>query len=272
MKTPEGIKHYFVDEAGDTTLFNARGVAIVGNEGVSRAFMVGVADVPDPSGARSALDALRASLLADPYFKGVPSMLPGGGKTALCFHAKDDLPEVRREVFKLLPTLGVKVQVAIRRKADLISEARVLHSMGQRLGPSEVYDDLVRRLFKNLLHRGEAHEVCFARRGKSDRQEALIAALRRAKEKFRKKWNANADLPLSIRASVPSSDAGLQIIDYYLWALQRLIERDEDRYFASVANQFSLIMDVDDQRAKAYGRWYTANDPITLEKKKPLTS
>lgn len=63
-----------------------------------------------------------------------------------------------------------------------------------------------------------------------------------------------------------------QIIDYYLWALQRLIERDEDRYFASVANQFSLIMDVDDQRAKPYGRWYTANDPIKLEKKKPLTS
>jgi len=272
MKTPEGTKHYFVDEAGDTTLFNARGVAIVGNEGVSRTFMVGVADVPNPAASRTALDALRAALLADPYFKGVPSMSPEGGKTALCFHAKDDLPEVRREVFKLLPTLGVKVQVAIRRKADLVSKARILHSTGQRLGPSEIYDDLVKRLFRDRLHLGESHEVCFARRGKSDRQEALTTALGRAKENFRMKWKANADLPLSIRASVPSSDVGLQIIDYYLWALQRLIERDEDRYFAAVADQFSLIMDLNDQRIKKYGRWYTAKDPLTLEKKKPLTS
>jgi hypothetical protein len=272
MKTPEGTKHYFVDEAGDTTLFNARGVAIVGNEGVSRAFMVGVADVPDPAAARSALDALRSSLLADPYFKGVPSMSPSGGKTAMCFHAKDDLPEIRREVFKLLPTLGSKVQVAIRRKSDLVSEARLLHSLGQRLGPSDVYDDLVKRLFKNLLHRGESHEVCFARRGKSDRQEALTIALRRAKENFRRHWKSEIDASVTIRASVPSGDAGLQVIDYYLWALQRLIERDEDRYFATIADQFSLIMDLDDQRTKPYGRWYTTKDPLTLDKKKPLTS
>lgn len=271
MKAPEGHKHYFVDEAGDTTLFNARGVPIVGMEGVSRTFMVGVADVPDPAAARAALDALRASLLADPYFRDVPSMSPSGGKTALCFHAKDDLPEVRREVFKLLPTLGIKVQVAIRRKSELVGEARFLHAIGQRLGASDVYDDLVKRLFKNLLHRGEAHEVCFARRGKSDRQEALTLALRRSKENFRRQWRADHDLPFTIRASVPSADAGLQIVDYYLWALQRLMERDEARYFASVADQFSLIMDLDDKRAKGYGRWYTAKDPLTLEKKQPLT-
>lgn len=270
MKEPEGHKSYFVDEAGDTTLFNARGVSIVGMEGVSRSFMVGVADILDPVAARTALDTLRADLLADPYFRGVPSMSPSGGKTAHCFHAKDDLPEVRREVFKLLPSLGVKVQVAIRRKSELVAEARELRAIGQRLGPSEVYDDLVKRLFKNLLHRGESHEVCFARRGKSDRQAALTLALQRAKENFRRKWRADFDQPITIRSSVPSADAGLQIVDYYLWALQRLMERNEDRYFASVADQYSLIMDLDDKRAKSYGRWYTSKDPLTAEKKKPL--
>lgn len=272
MKDPQGCKHYFVDEAGDPTLFNARGVSIVGMEGVSRTFMVGVADIPDPAAARAALDALRASLLADPYFRGVPSMSPAAGKTALCFHAKDDLPEVRREVFKLLPTLGVKVQAAIRRKSELVAEARALHAIGQRLTASEIYDDLVKRVFKNLLHRGESHEVCFARRGKSDRQEALALALERAKENFRRTWEADVDRPVAIRSSVPSADAGLQIVDYYLWALQRLMERDEDRYFAAVADQYSLVMDLDDKRAKNYGRWYTAKDPLTAEKKKPLTS
>lgn len=273
MKAREGTKFYFVDEAGDTTLFNARGVAIVGREGVSRTFMVGVADVPDPVGARSALDALRADLLSRPYFKGVPSMSPQAGKTAACFHAKDDLPEVRWEVFKLLPTLGVKVQAVIRRKDTLVGEARFLLSRGGRLSEGDIYDDLVKRLFKNLLCRAEMHSVCFARRGKSDRQEALTGALQRAKHNFQRRWKKkHVDPPFAIRSSVPSADAGLQVIDYYLWALQRLIERNEDRYFASIADHFSLIMDLDDDRLAPYGRWYTVKDPLTLEKKKPLTS
>jgi hypothetical protein len=89
-------EHYFVDEAGDLTLFDARGNIIVGNEGVSQFFMIGVAHLPDPDQVLRELEQLRAGLLADPYFKDVPSMQPERKKTALCFHAKDDLPEVRR--------------------------------------------------------------------------------------------------------------------------------------------------------------------------------
>ena len=48
------------------------------------------------------LAALRAELLADPLVNTVPSMQPAAGKTALFFHAKDDVQEVRIAVFKLL--------------------------------------------------------------------------------------------------------------------------------------------------------------------------
>lgn len=245
---------------------------MLGREGVSSTFMVGVALIPDPASARSQLDALRAALLADPYFRGVPSMQPGQGKTALCFHAKDDLPEVRREVFKLLPSIGAKVQVAIRRKRDMIGEARMAHRMGRRLTANDIYDDLVKRLFKNLLHMGDFNEICFARRGKTDRQAALSAAIARAKQNFRRSWKSDADQPTSIRSSVPSQDPGLQVIDYYLWAVQRLYERAEDRYFATVANDYRLIMDLDDTRTAPYGRYYSAKDPLDLSKVKPPTS
>jgi hypothetical protein len=272
VKTPEGTKHYFVDEAGDTTLFDAKGRVFVGSDGVSRTFMLGVADVPNPIAAKAALDSLRASLLADPYFRNVPSMQPERAKTAVAFHAKDDLPEVRREVFRLLPTLGVKVQVAIRRKADLVPEAQRLFSMGQRLTASDIYDDLVKRLFKPLMHRGEFTEVCFARRGKSDREQALRSAIERGRRNFRKQWDNVPDTTYHIRSSVPSQDAGLQIVDYYLWAVQRLYERSEDRYFMSVCESFSLIMDLDNKRTAPYGTWFTSRDPLTLEKIKPLES
>ena len=94
------IHSYYVDEAGDMTLFGKRGRIIVGNEGVSTVFMVGVAYLPQPELAREYLDGLRKELLADPYFKGVPSMQPEARKTATCFHACKDLPEIRYHVFK----------------------------------------------------------------------------------------------------------------------------------------------------------------------------
>jgi hypothetical protein len=80
-------KHYFVDEAGDPTLFGARGKLLVGSEGCSRYFVLGLADVDDPPTLAADLAALRARLIAGPYFKEVPSMQPEQRKTALLFHA-----------------------------------------------------------------------------------------------------------------------------------------------------------------------------------------
>ncbi|CAN5828333.1 hypothetical protein BH11PLA1_BH11PLA1_01180 [soil metagenome] len=272
MIDPSTPRAYFVDEAGDTTLFDARGSLIVGKPGVSRCFMLGVADITDVSTATARLQELRKNLLADPYFRGVPSMSSDGGKTALCFHAKDDLPEVRREVFRLLPTLPATVQIVIRRKETLAQEARALFAIGRRLGASDTYDDLVKRLFKNLLHRGTETHVCFARRGKDDRHDSLTRALARAAENFRSQWNRDTPVRFTIRSSTPSADPCLQIADYLLWAVQRLFERGEDRYFQLVAPQCKLIIDLDDRSLKPYGRWYTSKDPLTLQKMKPLAS
>ena len=198
-------------------------------------------------------------------------MHPEGGKTALCFHAKDDLPEVRREVFRLLPTFGAKVQVAIRRKVDIAAEARdAFQRTGQKLSPHDVYDDLVKRLFKPLLHKADQNHIVFARRGKSKRQEALKLAISKAKRNCEAAWGISADRPTATASAYPSESAGLQVIDYYLWAVQRLFERGEDRFFTLLASQYRLIMDLDDQRNRPYGEWYSDRNPLELGKIKPV--
>jgi len=68
--------HYFVDEAGDPRLFDAKGRVVVGTEGCSKYFILGKLDVDEPAALAAALEKLRADLLADPYFKGIPSMRP----------------------------------------------------------------------------------------------------------------------------------------------------------------------------------------------------
>jgi len=273
MTTPSPIvRHFFVDEAGDLTLFDRRGRVIVGQPGVSRVFMVGLAHLPEPDEAARQLERLRAELLADPYFKDVPSMQPDGGKTAMCFHAKNDVPEVRREVFKLLARLRTKVQVAIRRKAELAVAARLAHRLGQKLRPDAVYDDLVKRLFRNVLHKADENRILFARRGKSARQQALETAIAKAKANFEDKWGIPSDRPTLIRSAYPSESAGLQVVDYYLWALHRLLERGEDRFFKLLAPGYRLIMDLDDTRNRPYGEWYSDSNPLTRAKLKPVTS
>lgn len=264
------VNNYYVDEAGDLTLFNRHGRVIVGKKGVSRVFIVGVAYLPDPKLAHCKLEQLRAGLLADPYFKDVPSMQPEVNKTVICFHATDDPPEVRREVFRMLPAFDAKVQVAIKRKDYLIKTARFLYQRKAKLSPDDVYDDLVKRLFKRLLHTAEKNRIVFARRGKSIRRLALGEAIRKAKLNFEKKTGICSKTKTVLLSAYPSHHAGLQVIDYYLWALQRMFERGEDRFFHLLAPAYWLVMDLDDTRNKPYGEWYSDSNPLEIEKIKPV--
>ena len=264
--TDRHIVYYYVDEAGDLTLFDRRGRILVGAEGVSRFFIVGMAQVSDPDRLRREMRRLRSDLLADKYLASVPSMHPQGGKTSLFFHAKDDCSEVRREVFRLLVNQDIKVQAAVRRKDRIATDLRARRRLGVRWQPDQIYDDLIKRLFRNVLHKADENIITVARRGKSDRIEALTEAIRRAKRNFERRYDQPSDKPTDILVDVPSNYEGLQATDYCLWALQRLFERGEERYFDYLSDKFRLVMDLDDTRTKRYGEWYTEKNPLTAEK------
>lgn len=265
--------HYFVDEAGDLTLFDRKGRIIVGDEGVSRCFIVGVALIYEPDRIGADLTELRAQLVHDPYFTGVPSLSPAAGKTARLFHAKDDPTEVRREVFKLLRERnGVEIYAAFRRKIALATDLKShFERTGEKLGSEHAYDALVTALFENRLHLPEENHIVFARRGKSDRNVALTNAIELAKHKFEQKWRKGINRPTYISSSTPSETIGLQVIDYYLWALQRCLERNEWRFFEYLAPSYRLILDRDDTRRRPYGAYYTASsNPMVPEKLMPV--
>ena len=227
--------------------------------------MVGVARIPDPVMVDQALAELRTNLLADPRFKNIPSMQPLARKTALFFHAKDDWCDVRNEVFKLLPKFGSKITVAIRRKMEIAPYSQQLYnSFGTKLNVNEIYDDLIKRLFKNLLHKANENHIVFARRGKGTREAALTDAIARARKNFESQWGISTKSLIKIVPAYPHEFGGLQVIDYYLWALQRLYERNQDEFFNSLVRDYRLIMELDDQRNKEYGEWYKDSNPLSL--------
>jgi len=259
------IKHYFVDEAGDSNLFDRRGRTIVGTEGCSRYFMLGVVDIADPVALGRELTDLRTRLLADPYFRDVPSFQPEAKKTAMAFHAKDDLPEVRREVFSVLGKHHLRFFAVVKNKQSVLSYVlqRNQRDPGYRYHPNELYDHLVRRLFKNLLHKEDEYRITFARRGKSDRTTALLLALEAARKRFAEQHAIVSSARIDVIPSTPPQCPGLQVVDYFLWALQRLYERREDRFVQLLRPAFRLVHDVDDTREAKYGVFYQQKKPLT---------
>lgn len=259
-------RYYYIDESGDSTLFDSRGNIIVGQEGASRVFIVGAAQIHNPRGLETDLQFLRQQLVGDPYFRGVPSLAERAKKTALYFHAKDDLPEVRRDVMRVLRDHPFSVVAAIRRKRVVAEFAKErFERTGRKITEHELYDDLVQRILRDRLHMAAHTHIWFARRGKRERKEALERAIDNARQQFALTNLAavlarlgNRKPKTTIYSAQPSDVAGLQAIDYCLWALHRLLERGDDRFFNYLGGKFRLIWDVDDIRRKAAGEWHRA--------------
>lgn len=254
-----------MDEGGDSTLFAAKGRVIIDTPGCSRFFILGLLDVSNPAELTRNFDELREKLMNDPYFRNVPSMQVNGYKTALAFHAKDDLPEVRKEVFTLLRTTEGLGYFAV--VADKWSVLDYVHQQNERFPtyhyqPNELYDYLARRLFKNLLHKDGGYEIIFAKRGTSDRTAALYKALETARDRFAGQWNIKSNAPMVVSAAASNDYAGLQAVDYFTWALQRLYTKGEERYMTYLWPAVHLVHDIDDKRKAAYGRYYTQKKPL----------
>jgi len=257
-------RHYFVDEAGDATLSNRHKKIVVGTQGCSSYFILGLLDLPNPSLLAHELGELRKSVLADPYFEHVPSMQPEARKTAFVFHAKDDVPEVRREVYSLLMRHEMRFFAVVRDKhriVELVLEQN-RRKPGYRYNPNQLYDRCVSRLFKERLHKDNGYTIQFAKRGNRDRTASLQKALEWARYNFRRSWGISSGAPIEVVPTIPRESSGLQAVDYFLWALQRFYERNEERYWEFVWPSVSLVHDIDDTRNHAYGEYYNQRNPL----------
>lgn len=241
--------HYFVDEAGDTTLFGRYGKPLVGTTGTSRFFMVGRLEVDDLGALDAELTALRARLLADPLLNTVPSMQPAAEKTALFFHAKDDVPEVRHAVFTLLRQHDLRFSAVVKDKKALLAEFQQRHAQDPavryKADGHELYDQLITRLFDRFGAFGAAREVTFAVRGNKPRTATLKEVLNEIDRGFAADFGFAPHGQTAVHSSFPHQSAGLQACDYLLWALQRFYERGEERHLGALWPQFTRVLDLD---------------------------
>ena len=256
-------RHFFFDEAGDLTLFckRKRPVAL-GSDGVSRFFVLGVAELVEPEKTANELATLRDDLLRDPTLANVPSMR----KSAIFFHAKDDFQAVRREVFSIIERADVKFWALVRDKERLQNQGLLMYQqMGRKITDREIYGDAVSRLAKYFIHKSVENRLVFAERGKTFTNKSVRDAIAKAETRIRRDWGKDTHGNNTVVCGRPRDHAGLQVVDYLLWAMQRFYERHEDYYLEKMSSKYRLIMDLDDTRNKPYGEWYSQKSPLTLD-------
>lgn len=260
--------HYYLDEAGDMTLFDHKGRIIIGQEGCSLYCMLGLLKVKDPKRLSNEMEALRSSLLTDPYFRGIPSFDPKKRRLALYFHAKDDIPEVRREVFRLLLRSDVTFSAVVNDKhavLDTYVRPRQAIEPDYRYNPNHQYDYNVKCLFKGRLHKMDTINIHFAHRGASDRTYALRHALETQQREMNQQWNITEASVLNISVDYSHEEVCCQAADYFLWAVQRLFEKKEDRYYNYLIEKISFINERNRHRDGHHGgTFYTRKKPLTV--------
>lgn len=265
--------HYFVDEAGDTTLFGRHGKVLLGTEAVSQFFIVGRLEVADIDALQADIDQLRAELLADPLLTSVPSMQAAAGKTALFFHAKDDVPEVRHAVFKLLLRHDLRMSAVVKEKHHLLADVRGHEAANPayryKADGHEIYDDLIARLFGHFGEFGAERQVLFAVRGSKPRTAALKSVLNTIDQDFQRDFGFAPHGNTTVYSSYPAKSAGLQACDYLLWALQRFYERQEERYLQALWSKFTRVLDLDAPAPKVKGK--PSPHGVEFNEKHPLT-
>jgi len=260
VKPPEaGHNYFFVDESGDPTFYDRHGNLIVGSSGCSPILILGFIETQAPQPLRHALLTLQQEIVADPYFQEFPSL----ARTAVAFHAKDDVPEIRYRVFKCLATLEFRAQFIVARKIERVFR----NSFAAR--EMEFYDPLVAKLFENVLHRYTHNTLYFAKRGSRDRQTPLLRAIQRGQEHFEHKWQHTSTTACEIQAQTPSGEPCLSIVDYMNWAVYRAFTRGEMRYYRVVADKVSLLVDLYDT-GHYPNNWYNRRNPFDITKITPL--
>lgn len=218
--------HRFLDEAGDTTFFGKGRIPILGQEGVSLSFGLGMVKFAAPvAEMREQVVNLCRAVEADSYLNRIPSVMKRVQSGGFYFHAKDDSPELRERLFKWIHETDCSLEMVVGRKIPGLF-ARKHHG-----NDSEFYADILSHLLKNKLKLGHRLVVNIAERGKSTRNHVLELALHKARERFAKK-QAAAEISSEVVFNVqtPRTVPLLCVPDYLAWTVQRVFERGETRH------------------------------------------
>lgn len=240
MKTDLHEYHRFLDEAGDTTFYGKGKRLIIGEQGVSKSFMIGMLKLNDPlEDVRYKIINLKNDILNNTYINSVPSVKKKIQNNTYYFHATDDIPEVRMKFYELIKSIGCSFEAVVGRKIPEIYEK------SYKSLENEFYADLLSNLLKNKFTAMNKMVLNIAERGSSTNNKNLEKAINTAKSIFIEN-NLDKEILTNINFNIQNhtSEPILNIADYFCWAIQRVFERGETRYYDFISDKITSVIDI----------------------------
>lgn len=218
-KKPANL-HFYLDEAGDTTFYGKKRRVIVGEQGVSRWFLLGMVHFDQPiEPLKKALIKLTKMVENDKWYAGVPSVQKKIRDGGFYFHATDDPAEVRKMFFEFISKQKCHFEAVAGLKVP--ERYQTVHGMKEGAFYAELLSHCIepyldrKTLVLNIAHRGKTTKNV-------NLENALLMATNRAQNPKK------AEVVFNIQT--PITEPLLMIADYCCWAVQRELEKDEPRY------------------------------------------
>ena len=260
VNTKKIISHRFLDESGDTTFFGKSKTFIVGQEGISLSFSIGMLKINDDlRKVRQQVQLLQQQVENDEYLNVIPSIQKKINAGGFFFHATDDPPEVRQLMYKFIKTLDCSLEMVVGRKI------LGLYSLKHNNRETEFYADLLSHLLKNKLTSGQKLVLNISHRSNSTSNKNLQAALDKAKKRAGKRYDSS-DLTSEVVFNIQNhrTEPLLNIADYMCWSVQRVFERGEMRYHNYIKDKISVVVDIyDSKNYKGSKNYYRKNNPLS---------
>lgn len=228
----------------------------------SKTFSVGYIQTDNPNQLKKDLEKLRQELMNDEYLKAVPSInnLKNG------FHANKDCAEVKEKVFKLLKKSNFEAYIIVVRKSESVFRRKF------NMSEKRLYKFLVAELLTNRLHLYKDIDIYFSRMGNVVSIQNMTDALNEAVSKFENKREHRNEGNIRIFLQQPSHETLLQVIDYVLWTVFRVYEKNEFRYFDFLRGKIKLVHDIFDVEGNQFfGTFYSDKNPLEQKKWSPIS-
>lgn len=258
-----GIAHRFLDEVGDTAFFGKGKVPIIGTNGVSNCFGIGIVRIDRPlDRVRAEIAKMHREIENDAFVNTLPSVRKRVERGGFFFHACKDSPEIRQIFFKYLDTLPCEADVVMARK----SPARFSKKHNGKA--DEFYAEVLAHTIKRMLKKEQKLVLNIAERGSSTRAKVLDSALANAMCMAAKKWGEDEVKTKAVfNIQSPLLDQLLCVADYLCWAVQRVFELGDTRFYDYLREKrIRLVVDLYDREKYAGSQNYYDG------KRNPLTS
>lgn len=251
-KLPPFAYHYFLDEAGDSTFYGKGRAPILGQEGVSSCFILGLLKINEPlDQIRKKVVDLQNQIASDPYYESILSILKKKASHGYYFHAKDDIPEVRKAAYELIRGIDCSFEAVVARKIYYLYENK--HNGKE----AEFYADLLSHLIKKRLWEYDRLVLNVSQQKKCTTHINLQKGLNKAMANFKPYPLYRAhNYKVVFNVQKPTFEPLLNIADYLCWSVQRVFERGETRYYDYVRDKISVVWDIYDFAGALNGRNY----------------